>query len=77
MTSSPIRGALQDAQSALMIGQNVKRVVQFFHSSAVMVLLQPSNELYRVFDNVLVLTQGGRQAYFGTDRACLSLVVRY
>lgn len=48
-----------------MIGENIKRVCQFFGSASIMVLLQPSIELYSVFDYVLVLTQGGRQAYFG------------
>jgi hypothetical protein len=59
-----------------MIGENIKRVCQFFGSAAIMVLLQPSVELYNVFDYVLVLTQGGRQAYFGTMRSHHYLVHR-
>ena len=55
----------QDATSALMLGENVRKASQMAGSACVMTLFQPSIELYNLFHNVLILTQGGKQAFFG------------
>lgn len=57
-----------DANSALDICEGVKRVVNVMQGAVMMTLLQPSMGLYRLFDNILILTPGGRQAYFGMPK---------
>lgn len=48
-----------------MLGDNVRKASRMIGSACVMTLFQPSMELYNLFDNVLILTQGGKQAFFG------------
>ena len=53
----------------------MKKLAGLFRASVIMTLLQPSTELYNLFDNLLILTESGREAYFGA-RVCVCVCVR-
>mmetsp|Transcript_23666 Transcript_23666/g.66384 ORF Transcript_23666/g.66384 Transcript_23666/m.66384 type:complete len:664 (+) Transcript_23666:75-2066(+) len=54
-----------DALAAFRIVETIRTLCRDRHQTAVLSIHQPSSDIYRLFDLVLLLSEDGRPAYFG------------
>lgn len=63
------------SQDSLNLIRRLSKIGELYKVASVISLLQPSDEIVKLFDKVLVLTSNGEQAYFGpVDREMLQHV---
>jgi len=60
-----------DALSALQLCQNLGRLARRYNHTVIAVIHQPRAQIFRQFDDLLILAPGGKQIYFGHAKAAV------